>query len=182
MKAFIIAISGISGSGKTTVCRHLSSVLPKTGVVSLDDYLGLQIMNRNCLSDDGFNSLDMTAFLNAADAAARKSKYDCVLLDYPLGRCHSEVNKIIDFVFFLDAAPDIALARKISWSLKYENEEKAAQKLRLYRDYGYKVARKIIEQARPAADVVVSANHASGLVIEELREFISCLLSNYLLF
>ncbi len=182
MRAFVIAISGISGSGKSTVCEQIARRIHKTAVVRFEDYLGFQRLNYKWLFEGGnFNSLDLEALRCAADAAARKSKNDCVLIDYPLGRCNECMNKVIDFAFYIDVPPDVALARRLTRDIR-AGGEKVRSTIALYKDYGYKISRKIVENVPKTVDVTVNGLNDIDELADWMSAYIDCLLRNSFLF
>lgn len=114
-KPFIISVSGISGSGKTTVTEALSDILDDTSVIFFDSYEG-DLLGRNYCewSEEGADANEWKLdpiITDIKKIIAENHKY--IIIDYPFGRSHSLINQFIDFAVFIDTPYDIALARRI---------------------------------------------------------------------
>ncbi|MGN1097874.1 MAG: hypothetical protein ACI4SS_03135 [Clostridia bacterium] len=183
MKAFVIAVSGVSGSGKTAVCQELLRKIEHSALVRFEDYAGPCPMDYKWLTNGGdFNSIDLKNMRAEVERLSGGSGYECVILDYPLGRCNDEMNPVIDFVFYIETSPDIALARRLALDLKRGREDKIAEKLRLYRQFGFAVNRKIAEAVRHGADVSVNGDADIDTVAGTVVEFTKCLIRNSYIF
>lgn len=115
-KPFVISISGISGSGKSTVVNALKEKLENSSVVSFDAfgddvYLARDI---NEWSADGNDENEWHVEPIAADIEKLlKEPLQYIIIDYPFGRKNACIGKFIDYTVFLDTPLDIALARRI---------------------------------------------------------------------
>lgn len=124
----IIGISGVGGSGKTTLVEALGKVLKATTVLwddydplsqGPDDYIAWYENSRDC-NDWKYDALaetlsslkhGKTVFCPATRRELAPTEY--VIFDAPLGRKHEATGQWIDLLVFLDTPPDIALARRI---------------------------------------------------------------------
>lgn len=118
---FVIGISGIAGTGKSTLIKYLSKILDATALFWDDfdeisqgpeDYVKWYESSRNY--DDWVYYDDLVATLESLKAGhvvTCPTKF--VLFDAPLGFCHKATGKYIDFLVCLDTPLDIALARRL---------------------------------------------------------------------
>lgn len=124
----IIAVAGITGSGKTAVTGELAKRLGAT-VVSWDDYEDISDGPENYVewyktsgdvSDWQYPALAETLKTLRSGRALicpathrRLDPTPTVVFDAPLGRTHTETGQYIDFLVWIDTPPDVALARSI---------------------------------------------------------------------
>ncbi|HBN86396.1 MAG TPA: hypothetical protein DDZ89_21440 [Clostridiales bacterium] len=114
-KPFIISISGISGSGKTTVANALKKRLANTEVINFDN-ISSDLLGRDYCewSESGADSNEwtLTPIIDEIERLCLDPlKY--IILDYPFGTAHSKVGSYVDFSVWVDVPLDIALARRI---------------------------------------------------------------------
>ena len=86
-KPYVISISGLSGSGKTTITNLVKVKLPNAAVISFDDYGDRVYLDRDIndwtesSSDDDWHTepiaLDIERLLN--------EPLEYIILDYPFG-------------------------------------------------------------------------------------------------
>lgn len=108
-----IAISGLSGSGKTSLINELALMLPNVKVLSFDDYdFDQQINNYYELLLDSmdYNLLDLTALKHDILSS---TNYDFILLDYPFSYKQKMISPYISLSVYLDTPFDVALSRRL---------------------------------------------------------------------
>ena len=125
----IVAITSVSGGGKTAVTRRLADTLGDAVAIYFDDYDDTNIHPDDIqywLKDggdyDAYETPLFTAHLRALRAGQSvryptdgvtvgPAKY--VVADAPLGRAKSDSGRLIDLLIFIDTPLDIAMARRI---------------------------------------------------------------------
>jgi len=117
-RPIVIAVSGVAGSGKTTITKELLKMNPCSEVLSFDEY-----DFPKCPSDfvmwveQGANleDWDLTPIRNDLNRHLldHQRNLDFIFLDYPFSRLHKEIGELIDYTVFIDTPLDIALARRI---------------------------------------------------------------------
>lgn len=176
MKAFVVAISGIPGSGSSAICDELCRQTERSAVLHFDEF---HMLSESWLRSGGdFDRLDLGKFKADAEKLTMNRKYECVFLDYPLGRCVKAMNSVIDFVFYVDAYPDLALASAINQLLKTADANAVRTRLRLYQEFGYEINRKIMQAVPPGADVRLLAGNSLDDIVNTTLEFMKHLLIN----
>ena len=114
--SYIIAISAVSGGGKTAVSRELKSNLLESQLFCFDDY-----EDSNIYPDDFYlwfkRGGDNTEFdfpLLYRDVMKEiENGTSIIILDYPFGREHPKFSTVIDLHIFIDTPLDLALSRRL---------------------------------------------------------------------
>jgi uridine kinase len=141
IKAFVVSVSGTSGAGKTTVMEKAAALLPSVAMLRFDDYitLGNDIAQIRAWIDAGadLNEIKTPALavdlrkLSAGEAihlpetGRRIEPADFIILEEPFGRSRLELSSLIDFAVFIEAPPDIALARRTLREIETWQEDPA---------------------------------------------------------
>lgn len=126
----VIVVSGVTGSGKTTLVSALTPKLPDVAVISFDDYSIDALPSAPAIDTpvkDAVNQYDIRPLL--ADFLKAYGRHATILIDFPFGRRHLGLAPYIDEVVYVKTPLDICFARQ------------------LLRDY----------QQRPAADLLAWA-------------------------
>lgn len=126
---YIIAISAVSGGGKTTLSCGLNSALLESQLFCFDDY-----EDSNIYPDDFYlwfkRGGDNTEFdfpLLFKDVMKEiENGTSIIILDYPFGREHPTFSAVIDLHVFIDTPLDLALSRRL------QRDESEVNKLRFY--------------------------------------------------
>lgn len=167
MKAFVVAISGIMGSGCPALCDELCRKTKNSAAVHFRDYHRLR---------HSFDDLDLSDLKAEVEKLAMNRKYECVFLDFPLGRCVRDMNSVIDFVFFRDIPADLALADVIRRELRTCDSGAIREKLRLYQQFGHEINRKISEAVPRGADIVLhpekSLDQCENIILDSLKHLL----------
>jgi len=111
----VIAISALSGGGKTALTKELLNHLPNARALHFDDIPGRLLPVDYCeWSESGANySLWDLSALEDGLHDLKKQRPSHIFIDYPFGRAHPVIAPYIDFALWLSTPPDIALARRL---------------------------------------------------------------------
>ncbi|MDR1328326.1 MAG: adenylyl-sulfate kinase [Oscillospiraceae bacterium] len=114
-KPFVISISGISGSGKTTVAEALKNQLTNADIIYFDSFPGDLLGVDYCeWSESGADCNDWKLAPIVEEVERYISKpLDYIILDYPFGKAHRDVRGYLDFSVWIDTPLDVSLARRI---------------------------------------------------------------------
>lgn len=110
----VIVVSGMSGSGKTTIVDGLLKHFPKSHKISFDDYdidaLPL-VPDITTPIAESVNQYDISQLLQAVEKNWRK--YDFLFLDFPFGYQHTDLKPWISKVIYVKTPLDICFARRL---------------------------------------------------------------------
>lgn len=183
-EAFVVAVSGMSGAGKSSVVRKTVERLGNATTLYFDDYVAGSIYPPD-LQDWLARGADVdewkTPRLAADLRALRNGPYEFVLVEEPFGRTRAEMRDLIDMAAHLDVPTDVLLARRLLRRLEEEREQYGDQLLdRLHGDLREHLATdRSLElagnaSAKAAADVVLDGRKSIDEIAEMLtREILS---------
>jgi uridine kinase len=129
LASFVIAISGISGAGKTVLARRVADILGDAVTLHFDDYkpvakypadMATWVAEGKDLDAWAIPQLldDLKALRNGKTISLPADKGEVrpasfIVLEEPSGRERVGMRELIDFVVWLDLPLEIALARKV---------------------------------------------------------------------
>ncbi len=109
----MICVSGIPGSGKSTLCDGLAAALGRP-VVRFDDHEVLTGWDPSRVADWLDAGAPLAADLAPGFAAAIDAAGPLAILDHPFGRAWPGLGDRIAVSLWIDCPMDIALARKVA--------------------------------------------------------------------
>ncbi len=145
--AFVIGISAVSGGGKTALTLKLAEMLDDAVTIHFDDYddldyddLELTNVHPESLREwfdagadyDVYKTPGITKHLRSLKSGDSvvsvvdgstigPARY--VVADAPLGRAHADSGRYIDYMVFIDTAPEVAMARRLLRNLDRAGDE-----------------------------------------------------------
>lgn len=113
-KPYIIVVGGVSGSGKTTVSKHLSSKLGNAKAIFFDDYDFDGPSNIIDWVERGadYDEWDLDLLLKDLEVF-RSDSVRYIVIDFPFAYQHAQIKEWINFAVFIDTPLDIAYARRL---------------------------------------------------------------------
>jgi uridine kinase len=115
--ATVISVAAPPGGGKTTLSRMISARLGNAPILHFDKYETFTARSTaevEAWVDRGAPFAEITAPSFGEDLARlRAGGASYVVVDAPVGRAHPATAAMIDFLIFVDAPLDVALARVI---------------------------------------------------------------------
>ena len=122
---YIVAVSGASGSGKSTFADALKTYLEKNNgrvcVIAADRYFkkDLPKMISPATGEEASDwnhpdSVDMPAFLAAVTEAKESGVYDYIIIEGVTIFCHEAVRELADVKLYIDATIEMRIYRRIA--------------------------------------------------------------------
>ena len=123
--SYIIAVSGASGSGKSTFAEALKTYLEtKNGrvcVIAADRYFKKDLPKMiSPVTGEEYSdwnhpdSVDISAFLAAVNEAKASGEYDYILIEGVTIFCHEAVRDLADVKIYIDATIEMRIYRRIA--------------------------------------------------------------------
>ena len=183
----IVAITSVSGGGKTAVTRRLASTLGDAVAIHYDDYDDtnihpddLQRWSKDGGDYDAYETPLFTGHLQALKVG-RSIRYPTdgvtvgpakyVVADAPLGRAQSDSGRLIDLSVFIDTPLDIAMARRILRDIELVDGPLQHVKTELsgYETRARPIYRHFQKRMREGSDLIVDGILGIDLIVEKIR-------------
>ena len=171
----VIAISGVSGAGKTKIIKYLSNQLNCPHLL-FDEYTDDKTYPsnmKNWLAEGADVSLIKTPKLtHALTQLLSTNNNRIILIEEPFGKAREEMATFIDHVIFLDPPLELCLARVIQRQLKHCDEHSQSSisgYLDKYVDHFRDIYRDTASQVRKNCDLVIQENIAIKDVIQSIN-------------
>ena len=164
---FIIAISAVSGGGKTTVSNYLNRNWQNVKVLHFDEYDFKgpdDIVNWIDRGGDP-NEWDLTPFIKDLDRLMNEP-LDFIVLDFPFSYTHKQVCDFIDFSVFINTPLDIAMARRVIRDHAGSTTEVLLHEIDHYISRGRKAYLSMLNTIKPNVDLVVDGNMKASEIAE----------------
>ena len=179
-EAFVVAVSGMSGAGKSSVVRKTVERLGDATALHFDDYAAESIYPPD-LHDWLARGADVdewkTPRLVADLRKLRRGPYAYVLVEEPFGKTRTEMRELIDLAAHLELPADVLLARRLLRRIEEERHQYGDRLVeQLHRDLRDHLATdRTLEltgaaNARSAADVVLDGRQTIEEIAETLAE------------
>ena len=194
--AYVAAISGMSGAGKTSVVRRAVEILGDAVSLHFDDYVSVSTYPsdlRRWLEEgadvDVWETPQLTRDIRALREGSRVvlpggcavvEPAEVLLIEEPFGRMRRETEGLIDVAVHIDVPVDVMLARRLLRRLTEEREQlgdRLIETLRGELEHHVEVGRRLqlhgAEVIRDAADLVLdgtlSIDELAGRIADEVR-------------
>ena len=181
-EAFVVAVSGISGAGKSSVVDRVAALLNNAVLLRFDDYA---IIKHNVAdirswlecgaNPDEFKTPRLPVDLRKLMAGEIVHSpgdgrviepADLILVEEPFGRSRSEIGPLITFAVHLDVPADVALARRFIRAIESQQHAEAEALVA----YFYNELRIYIAGCRDLYGAAESAaRRAADIVLDGLR-------------
>lgn len=136
LKSYVIVISGVTASGKTTLIQKLNHKLLNSTVISFDDYSIDTLPSAPPIDtpiQEAVNQYDISMLMD--DFFKVYNRYHFVLVDFPFGYKHDALKPYIDTVIYVKTPLDVCLARQILRDYTDKNGEQIRDWTKTYLDF-----------------------------------------------
>jgi uridine kinase len=179
-KTNVIAISGVSGAGKTTAVKQLAKMFSSPYLL-FDDHIDNSTYPqnmRNWLKQGANVSLIKTPTLvSSLKDLLSKNNSLYIFVEEPFGKERDSISALIDYVILLDQPMELCLAliiRRHTVQSNYQDKNSISIYLDKYEDHFREIYLCTRNQVRHNADLIIK----EVLSIEDLSGFISAWLKN----
>jgi len=170
----VIAISGASGSGKTSTIKQLSKKL-NCPYLLFDDYVNQNTYPKEmkCWFELGADvcAIQTPCFIQAIQKAKSATDSPYLFIEEPLGRERALISPLIDYVVLLE----VCLSRVITRHILHPKTEPLVsipKYLSMYDDYFRDIYIEVNNKVRVNCDSVINEITTSELLAETIRQWL----------
>lgn len=168
---FVIAISGVSGGGKTTVTKHLIQKLHHSQALYFDDYDfdGPEDIITWVEKGSDYNLWDLTPLIKDLKVLCNEP-LGYIVLDFPFAYKHFKMSKYIDLAIYIDTPLDIALARRLTRDFKTAYVIDILSEMEHYIFQGRKGYVEMINTIKPNSDIIIDGAQPVSEIVNHICE------------
>ncbi|AKG05798.1 hypothetical protein AAV35_011095 [Salimicrobium jeotgali] len=154
-----MAVSSVSGGGKTAVARALKARVSSAEILSFDNYdfpgspSDVVQWVKEGTDYNRWNLKPLAEDLNLLIKDVHSPEY--IILDYPFSYKHDVIKGYIDFSIYIDTPLDIAMARRLTRDYSVETSSEILSALRFYLEYGREAYVEMENTIKSDADLIV---------------------------
>ena len=175
----VIAISGVSGSGKTSVIKQLSSQL-SCPYLLFDDYLDEKTYPNDMKAwfKEGANEskIKTPRFISDLKQLIQNNVQGPIFIEEPFGRGRNSISPFIDYVILLDIPMEICLSRVIMRNIKHPSNDSLSsipRYLSMYNDHFREIYIEITDRVRTNCDLVMEEVTSIELMAKLILTYLS---------
>jgi uridine kinase len=172
-KPFVLAISAVSGGGKTTMITQLNECLPNSKALYFDDYEFDECPDDICEWVErgaDSNEWDLSPLINDLQKLlSDTSPYEYILLDYPFAYTHNGMRQYIDYTIFIDTPLDIAMARRVIRDFKESSIDSLINDLSYYLDRSRNAYINMLMTIKPNSDFIMDGSLSTDTIVNQIH-------------
>lgn len=172
-KPLVIAISAVSGGGKTTITNYLNTRFTNSKALFFDNYQfdGPDDICDWVLRGADYNEWNLDPLVNDVRSllSASVNPHNIILLDYPFSYIHKSMAKYIDYSIFIDVPLDIAMARRILRDFKDNSIDYVKNQLHNYLNLGRTAYIEMLKTIKPSCNFIINGLLTSDIIGDQIQ-------------
>lgn len=167
----VIAISGVSGAGKTTITKQLHKRLHHSQALFFDEYDFEGPSDMIDWVDKGANYelWNLTPLIKDIERL-KHEPLDYIFIDFPFAYKHSKTSRFIDFAVFINTPLDIAMAYRMIRDYKDGSSNDILRDMENYILHGRRGYLEMLNTIKPNSDLIIDGTLSVSEIIDRIYE------------
>lgn len=161
-RAKVVAVSGVSGSGKTSIVKQLSATFSSPALF-FDEYTDINTYPKDMKlwfkNGSNVSEIKTPRLINQLNHLIESCTDEFIFIEEPFGKCRDSISPLIDLVVFLDMPMEVCLSRLIMRNINHseiDSLKSIPKYLAMYDDHFRTIYIESSNQIRERCDLKVT--------------------------
>ncbi|HAT4313701.1 TPA: hypothetical protein I9097_000953 [Clostridium perfringens] len=174
-KTVIIAVSGVTASGKTTIINELKKNIKSAKSLHFDDYDfegEVEDFYQWVINGADYNAWNLEQLKEDILKFKRDNETQYILLDYPFAYKNNLIKPFIDCAIFINTPLDIAMARRVLRDMHSSTGDEIREDMSFYLKYARIAYEEMLNTILPNSDYVIDGNMQLAEIVKQIMDII----------
>lgn len=174
-KAVIIAVSGVTAGGKTTIINELKKKIKSAKSLHFDDYDfegKVEDFHQWVMNGADYNVWNLEPLKEDILKFKKDNETQYILLDYPFAYKNDLIKPFIDCSIFIDTPLDIAMARRVLRDMNNATGDEIREDMSFYLKYARIAYEEMLNTIRPNSDYVIDGSMQLDEIVKQIMNII----------
>lgn len=174
-KTAIIAVSGVTAGGKTTIINELKKNIKSAKSLHFDDYDfegEVDNFHQWVINGADYNVWNLEPLKEDILKFKEDIEVQYILLDYPFAYKNDLIKPFIDCAIFIDTPLDIAMARRVLRDMSNSTGDEIRKDMSFYLKYARVAYEEMLNTILPNSDYVVDGSMQLDEIIKQIMNII----------
>lgn len=174
-KSLIIAVSGVTAGGKTTIINELNKKMKSAKSLHFDDYDfegEVDDFHQWVMNGADYNVWNLEPLKKDILKFIGDNEVQYILLDYPFAYKNDLIKPFIDCAIFIDTPLDIAMARRVLRDMLNANGDEIREDMSFYLKYARIAYEEMLKTILPNSDYVIDGSMHLGEIVKQVMDII----------
>lgn len=174
-KSLIIAVSGVTAGGKTTIINELKKKMKSAKSLHFDDYDfegEVDDFHQWVMNGADYNVWNLEPLKKDILKFIGDNEVQYILLDYPFAYKNDLIKPFIDCAIFIDTPLDIAMARRVLRDMLNATGDEIREDMSFYLKYARIAYEEMLKTILPNSDYVIDGSMHLGEIVKQVMDII----------
>lgn len=174
-KAVIIAVSGVTAGGKTTIINELKKKIKSAKSLHFDDYDfegEVEDFHQWVMNGADYNVWNLEPLKEDILKFKGDNEAQYILLDYPFAYKNDLIKPFIDCAIFIDTPLDIAMARRVLRDMYNATGDEIREDMSFYLKYARIAYEEMLNTILPNSDYVIDGSMQLDEIVKQIMNII----------